>query len=299
MGFFEIFKRDKDRIDLNEEGVEEKETNISEITHTDKSTDLKEMISKMKLEQAYEFKDLIDKRVEELQKNYGLVGDSKQNMVSSGTSTNNYTNKTEEKMKFEEDHFDKQSQKNDLEFENSSEEINVNKKSETMYKGEIDISNNITDDDLNNESLEVANLDDEFLELEDEIKPVEKVIEEKVESKLIEDQILDQIKVIFGEENVFNETRNDLINPIFDNKEVFCIGIRNKEAFSDETFDEFRQNQWFVSRIKKLPELSNFKMINSSNVEKNLVWDKGDQVILIAYKSTNRLKYENQFSFND
>lgn len=238
-------------VNIDDEG-NEIETSIQEITYSNDKISIKELIESLNLEEVYEVKDLIEKRLKKLHKEYGLEDEPKKAV-----------------------------------------------KEEIIEKKEIKSEPKIIQEKKIEIEPEVIEKEDEnYLEFGEETKTIDEETVEEIEKKVEEEEIVDKLKAYFGENNVFFETRNDMQDKALKGKEVYCIGIRAKEAFNDDSFDILKQNSWFIRTIKKLDELKNFKMITSSNVEKKLVWDKGDYAILICYKASTILKNPIEFNFN-
>ena len=288
--FFKKGELEEEHFEIDENG--NRIDNLEYQSSKEQNLDIIAMINNLNLEQTHQAKELIEKRLKELHSQYGLDDNTQEISVSN------------------------------------------NKNNSTRQIGEQKVEQKVDEDFLNDETVEIDGdmiLEDEYFEVKEpqvqeakveskpqpevqkqEIKqkvqpkiieevkqePKHEEIKEKIAKKVDEEEVLDKLKAYFGAENIFQETRNDLKNEVLKNKEVYCIGIRSKEAFSDENFDMLKQNSWFIRNIKKLDELKNFKMISSSNVEKNLVWDKGEYAILISYKAINMLKSPVEFNFN-
>ena len=106
----------------------------------------------------------------------------------------------------------------------------------------------------------------------------------------------DKVKNLFGEENMFYRSEEESQLNILKGKKVFQIGLRQKSAFGEDNTKE--ENSWFVTTIKQLDELKNFKMMRSEEGIKDLVWDKGDYAILISFRATSLLSSTDEFDFD-
>jgi hypothetical protein len=113
------------------------------------------------------------------------------------------------------------------------------------------------------------------------------------ETGLFKNSLID----IFGSENVLSTVQKHLPIDGLRDKKIFHIGIRNKHFFnSGKSLSE--ENSWFISKIKQLPELKQFKVIRSEQGSKDLVWIKEDYAILISFRATTFLKSLEEFDFN-
>lgn len=107
--------------------------------------------------------------------------------------------------------------------------------------------------------------------------------------------IINKLRDIFTDENLFFKESSKINYDILKDEDVTCIGIRKKEAyFSWESASE--QSTWFISEIKKFPELKNFKVIRSEDGIKDLIWNK-EKPILISFRSINYLPSQDNFIF--
>ena len=158
-----------------------------------------------------------------------------------------------------------------------------------------------------NESYESSNEDKHNFEVEevDDYKTLEDNFEDKFEEvDSIEDEFsiqkelfLDKLKELFGEDNIFvNVQENSAIESLKD-KKVLHIGLRQKYAFGLDSTTPQEENKWFITTIKQLDDLKNFKMLRSEEGIKDLVWDRGDFAILLSFRSTNLLNSVNEFDF--
>jgi len=305
--FFKKGESEEEHFEIDENGnridgleyQSSKEPNYSIVT----------IINKLSLEEAYNAKELIEKRLEELHNQYGLTDNTKA-IGTNFSARNNITRQiTEEQIE----------QKVDDDFLNDETmEIDGNMIVEDEY---FEVKEEPKVQEIENEPTPKKTVENIKPRVEPKPQPTveqqtipepkETIVQPKVEEtkevkevkkinpkEVNEQEIFNKLKTYFGQENIFQETRNDLRHEVLQNKEVYCIGIRSREAFSDESFDILKQNSWFIRNIKQLDELKSFKMISSSNVEKNLVWDKGEYAILISYKAINLLKSMNEFNFN-
>lgn len=158
-----------------------------------------------------------------------------------------------------------------------------------------------------NESYESSNEHKHNFEVEEveDYKTIEDNYEDKFEEvDSIEDEFsiqkelfLDKLKELFGEDNIFvNVQENSSIESLKD-KKVLHIGLRQKYAFGLDSTSPQEENKWFITTIKQLDDLKNFKMLRSEEGIKDLVWDRGDFAILLSFRSTNLLNSVNEFDF--
>ena len=107
--------------------------------------------------------------------------------------------------------------------------------------------------------------------------------------------IINKLRDIFTDDNLFFKESKKISYEILKGKEVTCIGIRKKSAyFTEESISE--QNSTFISEIKKFDELKNFKVIRSEDGIKDLVWNK-EHPVLICFRTVNLLPNQDFFSF--
>lgn len=171
-----------------------------------------------------------------------------------------------------------------------------------------DISQDTTQPLEENETYESSNPQKHEFEIEevDDYKTIDDTYEEPVEEiQEIEDEFsiqkelfLDKLKDLFGEDNIFvNVEENSEIESL-KNKKILHIGLRQKYAFGVDTTTPQEENKWFISTIKQLDDLKNFKMLRSEEGIKDLVWDRGDFAILLSFRSTNLLNSVHEFDFD-
>ena len=107
--------------------------------------------------------------------------------------------------------------------------------------------------------------------------------------------IINKLRDIFTDDNLFFKESKKISYEILKGKEVTCVGIRKKSAyFTEESISE--QNSTFITEIKKFDELKNCKVIRSEDGIKDLVWNK-EHPVLICFRTVNLLPNQDFFSF--
>lgn len=158
-------------------------------------------------------------------------------------------------------------------------------------------------DDIKEESNKKEPVEFEVEEVETykEIEEPDEISEK--ENPVIEDEFetqtslfYDKVKEIFGEENMFSRVEEESNLDILKGKKVFHIGLRQKSAFGQETSIK-DENSWFITTVKQLDDLKNFKMMRSEEGIKDLVWDRGDYAILLSFRATTILSSIDEFDF--
>ena len=165
--------------------------------------------------------------------------------------------------------------------------------------GEVNIEKKITQEELNNETYEVEY---KLKSKENKIEESEKSEEYKeVEIDSIKNKaepILEKIKNIFGEENVFFDEDKKSTYENLNYRNLYYIGIRKKDEFKNPKSHWAEENSWFVKNIKKLEELKQFKVLESKEGLKDLLFDiDSENSIILSFKTTDKLKDESSFEF--
>ena len=124
-------------------------------------------------------------------------------------------------------------------------------------------------------------------------------VEEEIGRELYDkgDRVADELRDIFGVENIFVTTSNNSNLDVLKGKEIFHIGIRNENS-QGGNFSVAQENSWFVSGVKRLSFLKNFKMIRSEESVKDLVWEiDSNKAIVLSYRSVTLLDEDGSFDF--
>ncbi|MCA9459133.1 MAG: hypothetical protein KC550_01135 [Nanoarchaeota archaeon] len=109
--------------------------------------------------------------------------------------------------------------------------------------------------------------------------------------------IIKELREIFKIENIIETSGETCEFDSINGEEINYIGIRNKNSFHNDMSAE-DENAWFITRIKKLEKLKNFKMLKSEPEEKDLVWVRDNHPpILISFRTTGSLENEDDFPF--
>ncbi len=144
--------------------------------------------------------------------------------------------------------------------------------------------------------LEDEQEDKDFVELESvqPAKNVESVVDDKF--SIESDMFYSKVKDIFGEENIVKKVEESSNLDLIKNKKVLHLGLREKNKFLEES-NMIEENTWFITHIKQLDDLKNFKMIKSDKGMKDLLWDRGDYAIIISFRATTFLTSIEDFDF--
>lgn len=148
-------------------------------------------------------------------------------------------------------------------------------------------------------SDEISTIEDTQIEVqeEDEYVELDTVKSENKPSFEVESGLfLKHVIEVFGEQNVFSIIEEKLGLDYLKGKPVLHIGIRNKDFFMQDV-PVSEQNYWFVSFVKKVENLKNFKFIRSEEGMKDLVWERDEGFILISFKATQYLQSLDEFDF--
>lgn len=194
--------------------------------------------------------------------------------------------KSYEELKKEEIQYDSYQKQDDIEFgdEDISDEIVEPEFDEEPYL-----------DNTNTNSIDTTQLekhdDPDFVEIgEDHVALNSDSF--SIESDLFFQKITD----IFGKHNCSKQIVYGRFLTGIGKKDLFQIGIYKSESFMDNISIE-EQNTWFITQIKQLEELKNFKVLNSKEGVKDLIWEKDkNHAIIISFKATQFLN-ENKFDF--
>lgn len=101
---------------------------------------------------------------------------------------------------------------------------------------------------------------------------------------------------IFGNHNCSKKQVYGRFLSSIGKRDLFQIGVYKSEAMGEDVSIE-EQSSWFISQIKQLEELKNFKVLNSKDGLKDLIWDKDEKnAIVISFKAVQFLN-ENKFDF--
>lgn len=146
--------------------------------------------------------------------------------------------------------------------------------------------------------FEIEKVDDYKTIEDDYAEPTEEIQETKDEFSIQKELFLDKLKDLFGEDNFFVNIEEKSEIESLKGKKILHIGLRQKYAFGLDTTTPQEENKWFISTIKQLDDLKNFKMLRSEEGIKDLVWDRGDFAILLSFRSTNLLNSVNEFDFD-
>ena len=149
-------------------------------------------------------------------------------------------------------------------------------------------------DDVGDESEESAG---EFVEVVDVDEDKEKN-ELRVSDEGFDEKVYEEIVKIFGEENVFYTRENNTNLDVLKDKNILHIGIRKLDAFDEES-SVSDENSWFVSNIKNLSVLKEFKMIRSQEGIKDLMCEIDESsAVVISYRSISLLDDREDFDFS-
>ena len=257
---------------------------------------LHEFVSHLKLEQLNEMRDLIDRREDELHELYGLK-DIK------GSKKKEYKGEIDVKEPIHEDDLNTITYDDETDYKEEIKNINdsVAKEIEDIHQQTKDIYE--IEPETEQKPVKKAKKpindenDEEYLEFNDTITIEELDSKQNLKNKLdnTKDDLYLKIVKIFGEENVFKETKTNFKPSLPKDREINCIGIRKSDSFNKDS--ESTQNTWFIQNIKQLDELAHFKMLTSLPNQKELFWDREIHPVLISYKSTNILKTKDEFEF--
>lgn len=176
-------------------------------------------------------------------------------------------------------------------------EIQFNQKKENIQIEEPEfedeyLENTLPKTKIDTSELEKEEIDTDFLEIE------EKEILINTDSFEIESDLFYQkISEIFGKHNCSKQVMYGKFLTGIGKKDILQIGVFKSESFTEDiNIDE--QSSWFISQIKQLEELKNFKILNSKEGIKDLIWDKDkNHAIIISFKVTQFLN-ENKFDFS-
>lgn len=215
--------------------------------------DLEEIVKKIKPDQINKLRNLLDKKEEEIEKKNPSI----QTINKEKEETIETHEHDEEKEKFEQ--------------ENETDAIGELKTQEIEnIKDEHEIAEESEENKLVEEEKE------EYLELEGENNNNETFTQNEI--------IADEMKALFSKENIFVKTTRNSEHEVLDGKTLTQINVFDN--FSDMNTSVSEQNSWFVSNIKKLSELKNFKILKSEEGVKDLVWEK-DEPVMICFRANN------------
>lgn len=223
-------------------------------------------------------RNYLDKREREITGDYSLhKPENEKEIKLEEIYEKNFLKKEEEKVEIE---FEKNELQNPTKNETVTFQENIEKENSpknTEKKIEID--------------EEEYDLDEDFIEFEDDEV---KVSEDSFTIKT--DLFFQKICQIFGNHNTSKQFIYGRFFAGLGKRDIYQIGIFKSEAFdSNESIEE--QNSWFISQIKQLEELKNFKVLNSKDGLKDLIWDvDGKNAIIISFKSVQLLN-ERKFDF--
>lgn len=272
-----INKENKNVNTLKSNEVKEKKTqnnNENKVNNLSQEIEAKismyKFVDKLDAVEISKIKELIDKRERELEER-------------NSSNSHNVSNKKKV-----------QEIKDDsLEFEDHYE---VKKKDFDIYKTSeygVDAIDNINTSRRNTAPIVSAKINLE--------RNVEEVIvlddnEEEKNAHEINAYIINRLRDIFSDENLFYRVSTKINYDILNGKEVTCIGVRRKDAYYNwQSISE--QTAWFISEIKKVNEVKNFKIIKSEDGIRDLVWNKDEHPILICFKSVELLPNQDEFNF--
>jgi hypothetical protein len=290
----ELSIQDKEKI--NE--IIDKKNNPS--TYNAEQIDLTDFVSHLKLEQLNELRELIDKREDELHELYGLK-------TIKAAENRKYKGELEIKEPVHENDLNNKTYDDEVCYKEEIKNINdsvakeiedIHQPKDDIYEIEPEIEKKSIQTENNTEHTQnKINEKEEYIEFDDNTTLEELDTKQNMKQELQNTKNDFYLKIIriFGEENVFSETKTNFNPQLPKDKEILCIGIRKSDGFNKDS--DSAQNTWFIQNIKKLDELAHFKMLTSSPNQKELFWDKEIKPILISYKSTNIIKTKDEFEF--